>query len=42
MIIMTYQPGKVKREIEVDIPRPRDFDILASKRFMEIREVVID
>ncbi len=42
MIIMTYQPGKVKREIEVDLPRPRDFSLLASKQFMEIREVVID
>jgi NitT/TauT family transport system ATP-binding protein len=42
LVIMTFQPGKVKEEIEIDIPRPRDFRMLASPRFMEIRAKVID
>ncbi|MDP2157636.1 MAG: ABC transporter ATP-binding protein [Nitrospirota bacterium] len=42
LVIMTYQPGKVKVEIEVDLPRPRDFKMLASSRFMEIRTQAID
>jgi len=42
LVIMTYQPGKVKAEIEVDLPRPRDFRMLASARFMEIRTQAID
>jgi NitT/TauT family transport system ATP-binding protein len=42
LLIMTYQPGKVKAEIEVDLPRPRDFRMLASSRFMEIRERAIE
>lgn len=42
VVIMTFQPGKVKAEIEVDLPRPREFHMLASPRFMEIREQVID
>lgn len=42
LIIMTFQPGKVKAEIEVDLPRPREFNILASRRFLEIREQAID
>jgi NitT/TauT family transport system ATP-binding protein len=42
VIIMTFQPGTIKKEIEVDLPRPRNFGMLASKRFMEIRGVIID
>ncbi|MBZ0154982.1 MAG: ABC transporter ATP-binding protein [Alphaproteobacteria bacterium] len=42
LVIMTYQPGKIKAEIEVDLPRPREFHLLASSRFMEIREQAID
>jgi NitT/TauT family transport system ATP-binding protein len=42
LIIMTFQPGKVKAEIDVDLPRPRDFRMLATPRFMEIRGQAID
>ncbi|MEM4313056.1 MAG: ABC transporter ATP-binding protein [Thermoplasmata archaeon] len=42
LAIMTFQPGKIKMEINVDLPRPRDFHILASPRFMEIREHVLE
>lgn len=42
LVIMTFQPGKIKTEIEVDLPRPRKFGMLASHRFMEIREYAIE
>ena len=42
LIIMTFQPGRIKAEIEVDLPRPREFRMLASPRFMEIREQAIE
>lgn len=42
LVIMTFQPGKIKTEIEVDLSRPRKFDMLASHRFMEIREYAIE
>ncbi|GAB4409709.1 MAG: ABC transporter ATP-binding protein [Thermodesulfovibrionales bacterium] len=42
LVIMTYQPGKVKAEIDIDLPRPRNFHMLATPRFMEIREYAID
>jgi len=42
LVIMTYQPGEVKAEIEIDLPRPREFHMLASQRFMEIREQAIE
>ena len=37
---MTTRPGTFKAVIEVDIPRPRDFRVLATERFVEIREHV--
>jgi NitT/TauT family transport system ATP-binding protein len=40
--IMTFQPGKIKAEIEVDLPRPREFTMLATPRFMEIRAHALD
>jgi sulfonate transport system ATP-binding protein len=41
LVIMTYQPGRIKCELDVDLPRPRSFEVLASPRFLEIREQVI-
>ncbi len=42
LVIMTYQPGRIKAEIEVDLPRPREFHMLVSSRFMEIRNQALD
>ncbi len=42
LFIMTYQPGKIKAEIEVDQPRPREFRMLASSRFMELRNQALE
>ena len=42
LVIMTYQPGKEKAVIEVDLPRPRNYEILASPRFMEIRNYALE
>jgi sulfonate transport system ATP-binding protein len=40
IFVMTTRPGTFKAVIDVDIPRPRDFRVLASERFVEIREHV--
>ncbi len=42
IVILSYQPGTVKAEIDIDLPRPREFHIIASQRFMEIREQIIE
>lgn len=42
LVIMTFQPGKIKAEIEVDLPRPRKVDMMATDRFMEIRAHALD
>ena len=42
LAIMTFQPGRIKAEIEVDLPRPRSFEMMATPRFMQIRAQALD
>ena len=35
---MTSRPCKPKKILEVDIPHPRDYGVLTSKRFRELME----
>lgn len=35
--VMTTRPGTIKKTIVVDIPRPRDYRLLTSSRFLEIK-----
>ncbi len=42
LAIMTFQPGKIKAEIEVDLPRPRSFKVMATPEFMKIRAQALD
>jgi NitT/TauT family transport system ATP-binding protein len=41
VLIMTTRPGRIKTTIHVDIPRPRDFHVLASDHFMELKEQAV-
>jgi NitT/TauT family transport system ATP-binding protein len=34
VIIISPRPGKIEHEIEIDLPRPRDFDVIQSEAFM--------
>lgn len=36
VVVMTTRPAKMKKYLEVDIPRPRDFRTLSSERFREL------
>ncbi|MFN2348281.1 MAG: ABC transporter ATP-binding protein [Thioalkalivibrio sp.] len=38
VVIMTTRPCKVKKVLDVDIPHPRDYNVLTSKRFIELME----
>lgn len=42
LLIMTYQPGKIKEAIEVDLPRPRTFQVMAEPRYNEIRQHALE
>jgi NitT/TauT family transport system ATP-binding protein len=33
IVVMTYRPGKVKRIVEIDLPRPRSSEIVSSEAF---------
>jgi len=33
ILVMTYRPGRIKTEVQVDLPRPRSSDVLASDAF---------
>ena len=33
ILVMTYRPGKVKRIVEIDLPRPRTSEIVGSDAF---------
>ena len=33
VVVMTYRPGRLKRVVEVDLPRPRDSAIVSSPEF---------
>lgn len=38
VVVMTARPGRIKEIIEIDIPRPRDFSVRSSDRFIKYRD----
>jgi NitT/TauT family transport system ATP-binding protein len=40
--VMTVRPGRIRETVEVDLPRPRTFETLASERFAELRTRVLE
>ncbi|MBD5655757.1 MAG: ABC transporter ATP-binding protein [Candidatus Eremiobacteraeota bacterium] len=41
LLLMSQKPTRVKKIIEIDLPRPRSFKMLTSKRYLEIYEEAI-
>jgi NitT/TauT family transport system ATP-binding protein len=33
VVVMTFRPGRIKREIKIDLPRPRPADLIATAEF---------
>jgi len=42
LAIMTFQPGKIKAVLDVNLPRPRQFKVMATPEFMKIRAEALD
>ncbi len=42
LLIMTYRPGKIREVIDVDLPRPRTFQVMATPRYNEIRQHALE
>lgn len=40
VLVMTARPGRIKREVRVDLPRPRAPDIMATARFHSLRDEI--
>lgn len=40
--VMTTRPGQIKKIIQVDMPRPRDFRVLSSEIYRDLKEEVIE
>ena len=42
LIILTNRPTRVKKIMEVDLPRPRSYHVLASPRYLALKEEALD
>jgi ABC-type nitrate/sulfonate/bicarbonate transport system ATPase subunit len=40
--VMTNRPGRIRTTLQVDLPRPRTFDMVGGPRFAELRNQVVD
>jgi NitT/TauT family transport system ATP-binding protein len=41
LIVLTPSPGTIKNVVEIDLPRPRDFKMLATRRFGDIHKEIL-
>jgi NitT/TauT family transport system ATP-binding protein len=42
IIVMSDRPGRIRLDMRVDLPRPRDVDTAKNPRFMEIKQIARD
>ena len=42
VLIMTNRPGRIKKEVKVDLPRPRSYEMVASPEFGELYGEVLE
>jgi NitT/TauT family transport system ATP-binding protein len=42
VVVMTPRPGRIDRIIPIDLPRPRDKEVLASRRFTEYCDMITE
>jgi NitT/TauT family transport system ATP-binding protein len=42
LIILTNRPTRVKKVMEIDLPRPREFHVLTSKRYLELKQEALE
>jgi ABC-type nitrate/sulfonate/bicarbonate transport system ATPase subunit len=42
VLVMSARPGRIKFEIAIDLPRPRDHSLRTTSRFTELKGLVLD
>jgi NitT/TauT family transport system ATP-binding protein len=40
VVVMTYRPGKIKRIVDIDLPRPRTSEVVGSERFGQLVGII--
>ena len=40
--VMTTRPGRVKKLLTIDLPRPRDYRVLSTRRYGELKQEALD
>ena len=40
--VMTNRPGRIKKVVDIDLPRPRHYDIVSSPEFQRLHRTVLD
>lgn len=41
VIVLSSRPGRIKKDLEVDIPRPRPYEVITEPRFAELKRGVL-
>ena len=42
LVILSNRPAKVRKVIEIDLPRPREFHMLASKEYLDYKREALE
>lgn len=42
LIILTNRPARVKKVMEIDLPRPRKYQVLTSSRYLELKQEALE
>ena len=42
VLMMSARPGRIKGEVAVDLPRPRDHTIVTTARFTDLKKAILD
>lgn len=41
IVLLTKSPGRIKEEIKVNLPRPRNYETIATKKFIETKRKIL-
>ncbi|MDA8066925.1 MAG: ABC transporter ATP-binding protein [Thermaerobacter sp.] len=42
VVVMTTRPARVKLELSIDLPRPRDHRVLGTERFLKLKQAALE
>lgn len=42
VLVMTARPGEIKKEFRVELPRPRNYEVMMSPQFVALKHAIVD